>query len=129
MSLIPQGSSSQHQLLIIAQIHHGALKSLASRSGRILAKRFNWVVLQKEHTFNTADGTASYALPSDFEKLLDLTTWDRANYWSHRGPTSPQEWQQIKSGLVASAQLTKRFRIKPDTRVNKFYIDPTPSAV
>lgn len=105
------------------------LKSIASRSGRILVKKYNWAVLQKEHTFNTAAATASYALPDDFARMIDQTTWDRANYWQQRGPSSPQDWQIVKSGLIASAQLRKRFRIKPDTRVKKFFIDPTPTAI
>jgi hypothetical protein len=33
-----------------------------------------------------------------------------------------------KSALVASATLRSNFRIKADTRVNKFFIDPTPSS-
>lgn len=105
------------------------LKSIASRSGRILAKKYNWVVLQNEHTFNTTAGTPDYDLPSDFARLIDSTTWDRANYWEQRGPSSPQDWQVVKSGLIASAQLRKRFRIKANARVNKFYIDPTPAAI
>lgn len=103
------------------------LMRLANRSGRILAKR-NWAVLQKEHTFTTVNGTASYSLPSDFERFLDGTMWDRDQYWSLRGPLSPKEWQVYKSGLVASATVRSRFRVKPDTRVNKYFLDPTPSS-
>lgn len=103
------------------------LLRLINRSGRILAKR-NWTVLQREHTFTTVNGTASYSLPSDFERLLDSTPWDRDNYWQLRGPVSPRKWQVYKSGLVATATARSRFRIKADTRVNKFFLDPTPSS-
>lgn len=104
------------------------LLRLINRSGRILAKK-NWAVLQKEDTFSTSNGTASYDLPSDFERLLDGTGWDRTTYWMLRGPLSPKEWQVRKSALVAAATLRSNFRIKPDTRVNKFFIDPTPTGV
>lgn len=100
---------------------------LANRSGRRLAK-MNWAVLQKEHTFTTVNGTASYDLPSDFDRFLDGTMWDRDQYWSLRGPLSPREWQVYKSGLVASATVRSRFRVKPDTRVNKYFLDPTPTS-
>lgn len=104
------------------------LLRLINRSGRVLAKK-NWTILQKEHTFSTVASTASYSLPDDFERLLDQTAWDRTSYWKLRGPLSPKEWQVKKSALVASATLRSNFRIKADTRVNKFFIDPTPSSV
>lgn len=97
-----------------------------NRTGEALAKK-NWTVLQKENTFTTSNGTASYSLPSDYDRMLDFTAWDRTNYWNLRGPLSPREWQVYKSGLVANTTLRSRFRIKPDTRVNKFFIDPTPT--
>lgn len=102
------------------------LLRLINRSGLRLAKK-NWTILQKEHTDATVNGTASYSLPSDFERLLDQTAWDRDSYWMLRGPLSPKEWQVKKSALVASATLRSNFRIKADTRVNKFFIDPTPT--
>lgn len=104
------------------------LLRLINRSGRRLAKK-NWSVLQKEHTFSTVAGTASYSLPSDFERMLDQTAWDRTSYWMLRGPLTPKEWQVKKSALVASATLRSNFRIKADTRVNKLFIDPTPSSI
>lgn len=97
-----------------------------NRSGRLLAKK-NWTILQKEHTFSQVASTAAYSLPSDFDRLLDVTAWDRSTYWSLRGPISPAQWQVYKSGLIANTTIRSRFRIKPDTRVNKFYLDPTPS--
>jgi hypothetical protein len=103
------------------------LLRLINRSGRILAKK-NWTILQKEHTFQTVNGTASYSLPSDFERFLGETAWDRTSYWKLRGPLTPAEWQVKKSALVASATLRSNFRVKADTRVNKFFLDPTPSS-
>lgn len=103
------------------------LLRLINRVGTLLAKK-NWTVLQKEHTFSTVNGTASYSLPTDYDRLLDNTVWDRDQYWSLRGPLSPSQWQVFKSGLVANSTVRSRFRIKPDTRVNKFFIDPTPSS-
>lgn len=102
------------------------LLRLINRSGRQLAKR-NWTILQREHTFTTSNGTASYDLPSDFDRIIDRTAWDRDSYWTLRGGMSPRDWQVKKSGLV-SASIRSSFRIKPDTRVNKFFIDPTPSS-
>lgn len=99
---------------------------LINRSGRLLAKR-NWTILQKEATVTTSNGTPSYSLESDFDRLIDETGWDRTNYWQLRGPMTAAEWQVFKSGLIASAAVQSNFRIKADTRVNKVFIDPTPT--
>ncbi len=108
--------------------------ALANRGGKQLAKRGKgiggWAVLQTEHTFTTTDGTAEYALPSDYEWLIDDTLWDRTNFWKLRGPVSSQEWQVIKSGVLASsAGPRRRVRIKPSasSNVKAVFVDPTPS--
>lgn len=102
------------------------LLRLLNRAGKRLAKK-NWTILQKEHTFATVNGTAAYSLPSDYARMLDFTAWNRDSYWSMRGQLSPWEWQIQKSAIIATTGLRQNFRIKPDTRVNKFYIDPTPT--
>ncbi len=108
--------------------------ALANRGGKQLAKRGKgiggWAVLQTEHTFTTTDGTAEYALPSDFAFLIDDTLWDRANFWKLKGPVPPQEWQVIKSGVLASsAGPRRRVRIKPSasSNVKAVFVDPTPA--
>lgn len=102
------------------------LLRILNRAGRILAKK-NWTILQLEHTFSTSNGTASYDLPSDFDRIIDVTAWDRTQYWQMRGAMNAADWQVKKSALIATTSLRSNFRIKPDTRVNKFFIDPTPS--
>lgn len=108
--------------------------ALADEGGAQLAKRGKgiggWAILQSEHTFTTVDGTAEYALPSDFEALIADTLWDRANFWKLKGPVSPQEWQRIKSGVLASsAGPGRRVRIKKSasSNVKALFVDPIPS--
>lgn len=103
------------------------LLRVLNRAGRLLAKK-NWTILQKEHTFSTSNGTASYDLPSDFDRLIDLTVWDRTQYWQLRGALNAAAWQVRKSALIATTSLRSNFRIKPDTLVNKFFVDPTPTS-
>lgn len=108
--------------------------ALANRGGKQLAKRGKgiggWAVLQTEHTFTTINGTAEYALPSDYAFLIDDTLWDRTNFWKLRGPVSVQEWQTIKSGVLASSTgPRRRVRIKPSasSNVKAVFVDPTPA--
>jgi len=102
------------------------LFGLANREGKALMKRHDWTVLQKEHTFSTANGTANYALPSDFDRFIKVTGWDRTNYWALQGPITPQEWQLIKSGITQTGPR-RRYRIKPSSQTNYIYLDPTPT--
>ncbi|MFQ5356634.1 MAG: hypothetical protein ACE5DY_09170, partial [Mariprofundaceae bacterium] len=66
--------------------------AMLNMSGKMLARRHAWQRLMSEHTFSTVNGTASYSLPSDYDRHIDDTAWDRSNYWAVRGSITPQEW-------------------------------------
>lgn len=102
------------------------LLRLANKGGELLAQRAPWTLLQREHTFSLVSGTAAYALPSDYDRLIDDTLWDRTQYWALRGPLSASEWQVVKSGVAASGPRL-RWRIKGSS-ATRFYLDPTPGA-
>lgn len=104
------------------------LLQAAQRTGKDLAKKHDWAILQKEYTFSTASGTSSYDLPSDYDHVLPYTQWDRGNYWRLIGPLSPSEWQYMKSGIVTQGPRTQ-YRFKPLSGTMKFYVNPTPSSV
>ncbi len=57
-------------------------------------------------TFATQD----YALPSDFDRMVEDTNWDRTNHWRNLGPKSSQEWQTLQGGLISTGPR-ERFRI------------------
>ena len=42
----------------------------------------------------------TYSTPSDFDRYQDNTMWDRTNRWPLLGPSSPQEDQWHRSGVV-----------------------------
>lgn len=60
-----------------------------------------------------------YDLPSGYDRLIDDTEWDKTMRWRLIGPSSPQGWQWLKSGEIATGPRT-RFRILAD----KFQIYP-----
>lgn len=99
------------------------LNYLAERSAKNLM-RFNWQAMVREHTITTADGTATYALPSDWARYTSETAWDATNYWPMRGSLDPALWQALKRGLVATS-MRRRFRVVGNL-VNIF---PTPSSI
>jgi hypothetical protein len=62
-----------------------------------------------------------YPLPSDWDREIPQTEWNRTTRWPLLGPKSAQEWQTFKSGIV-SAGPRQRFRILG----NSLQINPSP---
>lgn len=60
-----------------------------------------------------------YTLPSDFDRLKNRTVWDSTNFWAMPDPQTAQEWQYLKSGIIANTPRL-RFRIMD----GKFHIFP-----
>lgn len=104
------------------------LLGFCNRAGRSLQKQVDWTQLRVEYTFSTANGTAAYAFPADFDRFIPSTQWDRTNFWALEGPLTPQEWQYVKSGLVQSSPRS-RFRLLPASSVDQFNIDPVPTSI
>jgi len=76
-----------------------------------------------QYTFGKSD----YDLPSDFQRPIDNTMWDRSRYWAMRGPQSPQQWQLYKSSILGRATIQRRWRIRNIGGVNRFSVDPVPT--
>jgi len=110
-----------------------SLLSAASKAGRSIARKVNsnggWLILHKEHTFTTVNAQSDYTLPTDFDRLLQDTLWDRSNYWEMRGPLTPGDWQMYKSSVLGnSISIRKRFRVRNSSGTKVFSIDPTPTS-
>ena len=77
-------------------------------------------------TGTTIDLTFSqvkYAMPSDYDRLIDRTDWDKSQNWQVLGPETPQQWQWLKSSNLSSGPRT-RFRVYGDL----FVIWPPPDS-
>ncbi len=99
------------------------MRALLKRVGRELALMRPWVQLQKEYTFPTVNGTASYSLPADFSSMFDQSGWNRTTRFPI-SPISPQAWQQAKAVAIVSS-LT--LLIRPHESTLDVY--PTPTTV
>lgn len=102
------------------------LKAMIQTALDDISAEYPWPELQREHTFTLATSTASYALPADFNRFQMETMWNRTQKWPLIGPLDAVEWQQYKSGLVAT-QPRQRYRIKYWATA-QFFIDGTPTA-
>lgn len=95
-------------------------------AGKAIRDYADWPELQKIYTFSLATDTAGYALPADFDRMIDQTQWSRSQVWPLYGPITPEAWQFYKSGLI-TLTVNQRFRVFgwSDTQFN---IDPTPDS-
>lgn len=99
------------------------MAALLNAAGMDLVKEHPWQVLQREHTFSTVSGTATYALPTDYDRFIPDTDWDRTQD-ARLYNVGPQEWALAK-GVGTSTSIYYRWRV----RRNQIYLDPTPSGV
>lgn len=99
------------------------LVALLNRVGRMLVKARPWSWLTREYTFATVNGTASYALPTGFDRIRDQTHWNRTTALPLGGPASAQAWQMMKA-RTATGTVVRPFRVFG----NLLYLYPTPTA-
>ena len=100
---------------------------LINREGKQLMRATNWPILMKEHTFTTVNGTQAYDLPSDFDRFVSGTAYNRTDLDQMVGPITPQQFQSDRHGTV-DAGIVDRFRLKASSNALKFDITPTPTA-
>lgn len=81
------------------------------------------VLSQKPTTAGTAVSLTfsqvMYAMPSDYDRLINDTEWDKTQHWAAPGPTTAQGWQFLKAGFIATGPRV-RFRVLFD----KFQLFP-----
>lgn len=108
-------TSSQDQTVV-------QLFRLCNRVGMDLIREYEWRRLVTEVTFATANGTADYDLPSDFDRMVPATHYDRTNFWKNSGPKSSQAWQFLNAGITT---LGPQFRWRLYQNKIRLYTTPT----
>src|SRR5690349_16669773 len=82
--------------------------ALAQAEGIELMRRHPWSVLHTEKTFtSTASAAQTGAIPSDFDRFVDETFFNRTQKRPLIGPISPQEWQEAQ--VYATTSITESF--------------------
>lgn len=94
----------------------------ANKTGTQLMKKVAWQVLRKERTFTSvATETQTSILPSDFDRFVPETFWNRSSQELITGPVTGKEWQSLKASSYSS---TPKFAY----RGSAVLVIPTPSA-
>lgn len=88
------------------------LRALLDLSGQSLAREHPWTQLQREYEMVTT-GAEVYALPSDFNAMLNQTQWVVNGIGGAQplaGPATPQQWSQLVSSADPTAGIYLWFR-------------------
>lgn len=81
-----------------SQEHVKKLLRYADKVGTQLMKKVAWQVLRKERTFTSvASETQTSILPSDFDRFVPETFWNRTDVALVPGPITSVEWQGMKA--------------------------------
>ncbi len=99
------------------------LLGCADEEGKALSKRHGWQAITKEQTFvSTATTNQTGVIPSDFDRFINETFFDRTLKRQLEGPLTPQEWQVSQS--VVATTIVEAFRV----RGSILMLTPTPAA-
>jgi len=110
-----------------------SMEARFNRAGQAMTRMRNtlgasWTALTQEFVFETIPGVAEYRLPDGFQSIIDGTVWDRSTYREMRGTLSPQQWQEVKSGLIESVRIAPFYRIRRSAAAGRtLWLDPTPA--
>jgi hypothetical protein len=110
---------------VVASTDQQVLRLLgyANQEGKDLAQRVDWKVLTAEKTFTTtAAAVQASAIPSDFDRMIDQSFFNRTRKRRVEGPISAEDWQYTQA--VVATTLVSSFRI----RGTDLLMTPTPSA-
>ena len=101
------------------------LLGFAQQEGKALARRHAWQVLVKEASFSaTATETQSSVLPTDFDRWVDDTFYNRTRKRPVYGPLNATDWSFSKA--VVATVLIESFRQRGST--TDILITPVPTA-
>jgi hypothetical protein len=71
-------------------------------------------------------GQTKYPLPSDYDRQIDRTHYDKSKRWEMLGPETPQQWQFLKSSYISTGPRMRyrimggEFQIWPIVSTNEY---------
>lgn len=104
------------------------LVGLLNVAGNELMQLRDWSELTKELTLSVPSALTNnrYALPTDYDRMVDQAAWDLTNDIPLVGPVSTQGWAYLNGRDLASNTIYVHWRINDSTI--DFYPNPCPTA-
>lgn len=98
------------------------VKSVDSASQVTLTQPLTGVVNGSTETVNFSK--TKYPFPSDYDRQVNRSQWDKTKHWEMLGPESQQQWQWLKSGFISTGP-----RLRWTMQGSYFQVwPPTPSS-
>jgi len=100
------------------------LLALSNMTGDVLMREHDWQALVTETSFTTVatEQQSGHTLPTDLDRIINETLWNRSTTDPVYGPLTSQSWQAQKAQVVST--VWSQYRI----RGNSFYFLPAPTA-
>lgn len=86
---------------------------LATEAGQQLLTDYNWSFLNRELFIETQVGQTGYPLPTDWDKFIPDSQWNRTSRLPMLGNLQPWEWEMLKARNVAGTTFALMFRVNP----------------
>lgn len=99
------------------------MRMLASDLKKMLLPMGGFRDLIFDFQITTVENQAVYDLPSNFDRFVNDTAWDKTNYYK-MSPASTDKWALYKNSVWGQNTIYKRFRLIRD---NKIEFDPVPT--
>lgn len=114
-TVIGSSNSSIRQMLSLARSH-----------GFALSVTRMWPQLIRRGSITLVNGQSAYALPDDYDRMIDNTQWDSTNHWRLVGPANPERWEQLESGLT-TVSPRREYAIRGIAN-GQIHVFPTPDS-
>ena len=76
-----------------------------------LSRNYQWQELQKEYNFSSVVSQEGYDLPSNFDRMINDTFWNKTQYLNLIGPATPEKWRILKDTVVAGTTIQNYYFI------------------
>lgn len=80
---------------ILQDVH---VVSVDSATQVTISQPANVTALQTQLTFSQTQ----YTMPDGYDRPVNRTQWDKSKHWEMIGPETPQQWEWLKSGYIAT---------------------------
>ena len=101
---------------------------LVNAAGIDLAAAHDWSTLIATAAITTATASSTYTLPTDFDRVISSTGWDRTEGEGLTGSISPQRHQFWLSSLTVSPTTHTEFRLFLNNAGGSVYLHPAPTS-
>lgn len=100
------------------------LLALCNMAGDVLMREHEWQSLVTEQSFTTVatEQQTGHTLPSDLDRIINETLWNRSTTDPVYGPLTSQSWQAQKAQVTST--VWSQYRL----RGNSFWLLPAPAA-